>query len=118
MDQHIADSSEPRRDMGNEVEAGGGAGSPWQVLRARLLVLGWLQDTVEGIDGLWSPHKAVFVHADHVNDPNLRESLLRGLERQVVGIQRRPAQNVPEGWEAGVSEDFKQLVDGIKGVGL
>lgn len=90
--------------------------TPWEHLRTRLLNLGWSAQTTEGIDGLRSPNGAVSAHPNHINDRRLRDELLARLKRQVVGIQRKPAQNVPEGWEAGVLADFQQLVDGIEGL--
>lgn len=83
--------------------------SKWKELRARLLDLGWRDETTDGIVGLSSPNDAMFIDARAL-EAEFGASMMSSLRRQVATIEGYKEQGFypPEAERA--HHDFQQAL--------
>ena len=90
--------------------------SKWEDLRARLLALGWRDETAEGITGMSSPNDAMFIDAS-ILDAGFRATTITSLTRQVATIEGYREQGFYPPETERAHRDFRQAIEVLSGIG-
>lgn len=91
-------------------------GKHWNRVRDKLIASGWTAKRVNGIDALGSPHEALSVMADQVDDESRRKSLVEVLRLKIYGLEHKPPSGTPAGWAEDTLADFRQLHHELKAI--